>query len=467
MEITPRVYALKGLPPEVVAVAFAKCSRSPLPFDQIAKELTEAKSADFHEKWVINYGHASVAEHACLNLAIEDVSLLAVECLQSNRLASFTEKSSRYQIYDRERIFIPKNIAADQELKDIYQGAVNQLFDVYEKSIEPIKQAIFRLYPNKDNEPEQVWQSKIKSKWIDICRFLLPNCVLANLGMTANARTWEYAITKMLSHPLQEARELGREVKKTTLAITPTLVQFAEPNEYYILNEQYLMNKAGNISLEDSNNNFNSDQKLSVELIDYDPAGEDKVIAGLLYKYRAISFIQALDYAKNMGVGEKEQLFKNILEKARNYYDKPPRELEYPYYTFDCLLDQGAYYDLKRNRIMTQTPQILHGQYGFYTPKIFAEVGLGRDYQNAMERAHNACQTLAKKHPYEAQYLTTKATARRFIMKMNLREAFYFIGLRSRKSGHFMYRKIARMCYEHIARVHPLAAKYIMVDKEK
>lgn len=45
-----RVYTLDGLKPEVVAVAFAKCSRSPKPFDEIAREVDETSSAEFHDK---------------------------------------------------------------------------------------------------------------------------------------------------------------------------------------------------------------------------------------------------------------------------------------------------------------------------------------------------------------------------------------------------------------------------------
>lgn len=461
-----RIYALKNLPPEVIAVTFAKCSRSAEPFDQIAREITEEQSSDFHEKWVVNFGHASIAEHAFFNLAIENVSLIAVECIQSNRLGSYTEKSSRYQIYDRERIFIPKIFETEPEIKQAFEQAINQLFNVYEKSIEPIKAAIHRIYPNRDNEPDHVWQAKIKSKWIDICRFLLPNCVLANLGASMNARSWEYAITKMLSHPLEEVREIGQQVKQVALSITPTLVKYADPNEYYILNEQYLHQQTKQLLRDLPIVEFSQDNKLQVDLIDYDQTGEDKVLAALLYKHRPISFKQAKVKVNTMSKIEKEQIFKTILEKARNIYDKPPRELEYPCYTFDVLLDQGAYYDLKRNRIMTQTPQILNGEYGYYTPKIFAQVGLANDYRNAMERAHQTCRMIAQKYPYEAQYITTKATARRFLMKMNLREAFYFVGLRSKKTGHFMYRKVAQMVYGHIARVHPMLAKYIMVDKE-
>ena len=86
------VYLLtaRQLSPETIAVTFAKTSRSPQSFRQIAAELSDEASAEFHEKWVVGYGHASVAEHAVLHLAFENLSRLAVETIESNRLASYT-----------------------------------------------------------------------------------------------------------------------------------------------------------------------------------------------------------------------------------------------------------------------------------------------------------------------------------------------------------------------------------------
>src|SRR5512139_1581960 len=100
----------KQLSPETIAVAFAKTSRSPESFRDIAAELTDETSAKFHEKWVVGYGHASVAEHAVLHIAIENISRLAVECIESNRLASYTEKSTRYQKWDSDNFFIPPEL---------------------------------------------------------------------------------------------------------------------------------------------------------------------------------------------------------------------------------------------------------------------------------------------------------------------------------------------------------------------
>src|SRR5262245_45481927 len=110
---TRQIYLLspKSPSPETIAVAFAKTSRSPESFRDIASELSDEKSAQFHEKWVVGYGHASVAEHAVLHIAVENVSRLAIECLESNRLASYTEKSTRYQLWSPESFYTPPAIA--------------------------------------------------------------------------------------------------------------------------------------------------------------------------------------------------------------------------------------------------------------------------------------------------------------------------------------------------------------------
>src|SRR5262247_1836409 len=121
------IYALKNLPEEVVAVLFAYYSRSRESLrrnllkliqerdvdleaslnasSREARELTTAqeKARQFHEKWVVGYGHASVAEHAVVHLAIEDVSIVATKIIEDTRLASYTEKSTRYVLFDEEK----------------------------------------------------------------------------------------------------------------------------------------------------------------------------------------------------------------------------------------------------------------------------------------------------------------------------------------------------------------------------
>src|SRR5713101_606116 len=131
--MTRDIYLLspKALSPETIAVAFAKTSRSPESFRAIASGLSDEKSAQFHEKWVVGYGHASVAEHAVLHIAVENVSRLAIECLESNRLASYTEKSTRYQMWGPASYYTPRVIAESRHA-DLYRQTCVRLFDTYQ-----------------------------------------------------------------------------------------------------------------------------------------------------------------------------------------------------------------------------------------------------------------------------------------------------------------------------------------------
>ncbi len=458
-----RIYALKNLPPEIVAVTFAKCSRSPLMFDKIAKQVTEESSAKFNKKWVIDFGHGSIAEHAFLNIAIEDVSLLAIECIESNRLASYTEKSSRYQIYNSKRVYIPQEFDKNPEIRKIYKNAIDKLFKTYQESIEPIKNVIIKKYPKKKNEDQKIYEARMRSKWMDVSRFLLPSASLANLGMTANARSCEHAIEKMLSNPLKEVQEIGQKCKKVALDITPTLIRYVSPNEFNINNEKKLEQEMEKENLKETPLEFKGEIK--VDLVDYDKNAEDTILTALLYKYRTISYKKAKKIIQRKNYKEKEKIFDSILKNIKSIYDKPPREFEYVYYTFDLLIDQGAYYDFKRNRIMTQTPQILTADYGYFTPELIIESKIEKEYKEAIDIASEAYHKIYKQFKDQAPYIITKAHARRVLMKMNLRELFYFIGLRSRQAGHFSYRKASQMIYDKVAKAHPMLAKYILVDK--
>ncbi|MCL5411247.1 MAG: FAD-dependent thymidylate synthase [Patescibacteria group bacterium] len=447
------IYAMTGIPEEVVAVAFAKTSRSPESFREIAEGLTAENSSKFHERWVVGYGHGSVAEHAVLHIAIENVSRLAVECVENNRLASYTEKSSRYQVMDQDAYYTPGKIKKSSHAK-IYKETCNFLFDTYLKVIPAVKAVIEENYPREKGEDEKSYDGRIRSKYIDVCRFLLPTSLLTNVGMTINARSLEYAITKMLSHQLDEVREIGEEVKKVALRVTPTLVKYAEENAYLVETPQHLKKAIGKLDLEVSSS------KESVELVDYDKDGEDKFLATLLYHFSSVSFSTALKTVKRMPRGQKEKLIEEALGRLLPH-DKPIRELEMPYLTFDCLMDWGAYYDLKRNRIMTQLTQDFTSTYGYAIPKTIELAGVVAEYKDALEKSTLAYQKISKEFPEEAKYILTKAHNKRLLMKMNLRELFYFTKLRGRSNGHFAYRRIAMKIYELAQAKYPLLLKYI------
>ena len=169
----------RALNPETIAVAFAKTSRSPESFREIAAELSDESSAQFHEKWVVGYGHASVAEHAVLHIAFENVSRVAIETIEGNRLASYTEKSTRYQKWGMDDFTVPAELDG-HPLRDEFIETVRLLFSAYAESLEPTKNLIVERTPRRENESDEAYDRRIRSQYVDRCRFLLPAAANAN-----------------------------------------------------------------------------------------------------------------------------------------------------------------------------------------------------------------------------------------------------------------------------------------------
>lgn len=448
-----RVYSLRGYSEEVIAVAFAKTSRSPDPFDQIAKDLSEEASAKFHERWVVGYGHASVAEHAVHHIAFENVSRLAVEAIESNRLASYTEKSTRYQRF--EAYYTPMATALSAHAER-YRAACDVLFGTYQRALPAVRPVIEKRVPRKDGEEERAYQARIRSQYIDVCRYLLPTATYANLGMTANARTMEHAIAKLLSHPLEEVREIGEETKRECLRVTPTLVKYAERNAYRAETPSALAAATAPYAHGPRTNG-------DVALVEHDPDAEERFIAACIFRAHPVPYAVARERAHAMTVAERRAVIDEAMRRL-GPHDTPLRELESGYLTFDVLVDQGAYFDLKRNRMMTQVPQELVADYGYAVPRAIVDAGLEREYREAIDAASAAFEAMRSELPEESRYVLTNAHRRRVLMKMNLRELYYFVRLRGASKGHFAYRIIALRCAELAREKYPLLGPYLIPE---
>ncbi|MBM3471425.1 MAG: FAD-dependent thymidylate synthase [Armatimonadetes bacterium] len=445
------------LPPEVIAVAFAKTSRSPRPFREIAEELTERHSSEFHEKWVVGYGHGSVAEHAVLHLALENLSRLAIESLESNRLCSYTEKSTRYQIFDA--FFFPPEIAASPHA-ELYRETCRDLFQAYQASLDPVRRVIEARHPRGAEEPAAAYEARIRSKYVDVCRFLLPCATVANVGMTANARSLEHAITKMLSHPLDEVRAIGAEIKRVACAEVPTLVKYAGPSAYLTESAAALEATAQEVAAqgvaaqEATKGSRGVDSHAGVRLVHHDRDPETRVVAACLYRHGRSAYAEAWDRACAMSAHERRAVIEQALGRLGRH-DVPIREIEHTTYTFDIVCDQGAYFDLKRHRMMTQSPQAPTVELGYAVPRAMDEAGFGHRFRDAVEQATDAYRRIARDFPHQAAYLVTNAHNRRFLATMNLRELYSLVPLRAREAGHFSYRRVALLIYEAVRAVHP------------
>ena len=148
-----RVYPLDpNMTQEKMAVTFAMTSRSPEPFDEIAERVTTDKSAEFHERWVLGYGHSSVAEHAVLHLAVENISRVACDALEDNRLASYTEKSSRYQVMTETGFHLPAELDDLPEEREIFRRTCEGLLRHYRELLDGSREYLQDNVPPLEGE---------------------------------------------------------------------------------------------------------------------------------------------------------------------------------------------------------------------------------------------------------------------------------------------------------------------------
>lgn len=452
-----QVYLLdpRSLKPEVIAVAFAKTSRSPQTFREIAAELTDEKSAQFNEKWVVGYGHASVAEHAILHVAVENISRLAVESLESNRLASYTEKSTRYQKWGPDDFFIPPELSGDPLLEP-YRDCVRALFSAYLAALPVVREVIAVENPRHDGESEAAYERRIRSDYVDVCRFLLPAASLANVGMTINARALEHALTKMLSHPLAEVRQLGEEIKQVAQNEVPTLVKYAQVAPYLQSARSALATEAAQIGLQPAQRGD------WCRLVSADTDGEQRALAAALFANGNFAYAQAVEYVRALAPAARQRLAHILLGNA-GPFDIPLRELEHTTFTIEVTLDQGAYAELKRHRMMTQSPQALTPHLGYSVPRAITLAGLEKTYRAVLEDAAAAYAMLAPHFPHAAAYVIPNAFNRRVLLTCNLRSADHFVALRSAANAHFSIRRIAQRLAELIRAEAPYLGAHLRV----
>lgn len=460
MSAKRQVYLLdpQKLPPETIAVTFAKTSRSPQAFDEIAAELSAEKSAEFHEKWVVGYGHASVAEHAVLHIAVENISRLAVEVLESNRLASYTEKSTRYQKWNRDAFHIPTELDG-HPLRQKYIRTCQMLFDTYQQSLPAVQAVIGAANPRKNDESQASWERRLRSKYVDVCRFLLPAASLANVGVTINARALEHALRKMLSHPLAEVQQTGLEIKQAALENVPTLIKYADAVPYWQSATEQLTRAAEDLKLPAASGDW-------CQLVSCEPEAENRVLAAALYRYSNYSYAQLLQYLAATSPAEREQIARMLLAN-RGQYDIPPRELEYAAYTFDLILDQGAYFELKRHRMMTQTAQPLSPQLGYALPRQMVAAGMEAPFRQAMQAARECYEEIAAFSPQAASYVVPNACNRRVLLSCNWRSLDHFIALRSAPNAHFSLRRVAQRMAVETRAVTPLLGGYLRPNPDE
>ena len=511
------VFAVHGADPEVLAYAMAKYSRSALSMRESLAEISSQRAEQFLSTFYFQYGHRSIADLAHVAFAIERLSLLAAIELVDEQRWDGQERSTRYQNFLKSGWFFPDfgaDSCRDSVSAELYSETVTSLFAAYQRTTAAVLDALRQRVPCPESLKPEAYQRTLKARAFDVARYLLPLAANTSLGQIVNARTLETQISRLLSHPAAEVRDLGLKLREAAtgpawnvnaqagralaekiaaadpaladeaaslltreVRTAPTLVKYAQPSGYLLQTQSELTQAADEIL---KILPLPAPPHAVVDLVERTETLEVELAATLLYSashhpYRPIrSLVAALPEARVSEIVE-------LGLRHRGQHDEAIRAFQAgAALRFDILMDIGGFRDLHRHRRATQIIQPFTTLHGYETPaagdlaanpsepfSILAAAGVLADYQAAIEHAHQASARIASSRAPEAAhsalYLLPLATRIRSLFKMDFAEAQYIIELRSAPAGHFSYRRVAWEMFLALRRQHPALAKHIRV----
>jgi thymidylate synthase ThyX len=466
------VFVLTDLPEMVKGALFARYSRSPKTlrrlfldefFDDGEGEPKSAvglgRAADLFERVFIEYGDDSVAQLAGVHVAVEGASNVLTKVIERGRLMSYLEQSTRYMPYNDKphghwRYHVPSELTG--ELRSKFESAADQAFELYTKLFEPLQEHLKAQYPQPEGTSPGAYRMSIRAKVCDILRGLLPAATTSNLGIYGSAQGYEALLLRLLSHELAEAREVGAAMLTELKKVIPVFVQRVERpdrggafSDYLKTSRQITRDHASALTQGAGEKNFDAPH---VQLTDFQPDGETKVAAAILFESSHVSDSAAMALARGLSENERQELIAAYAGPRTNRRHRPGRAFERTSYRFEVVADYGAFRDLQRHRLLTIAWQPLTPELGFDLPPEIAEIGAETEWVELMQRCALVYDPLrAATSETVAQYVVPMAYRIRFVMEMNAREAMHVIELRTTEQAHRNYRRLCLEMYRLIA----------------
>jgi thymidylate synthase ThyX len=468
------VFALTNLPEVVKGALFARYSRSDkslrrLFLDEFVGDLDLTgdltvdatvglrRAEQLYERVFLEYGDDSVAQLGGVHLACEQASNLLTKVLEWGRLMSYLEQSTRYIPYDsrlsgRYRYWRDPQIC-DSRLGARYVADMDALFDTYRALLPTVSEWARDQYPKEPGDSDFVYKQTIRAKACDAVRGVLPAATLSNVGIYGTGQAYEALLLRMRAHPLPEARSYADLMLEELRKVIPSfLVRVDRPDRGGAWVE-YLQRTRDDTAAAVARifGNETNAPAGEVTLTDFDPDGENKVLAAICYPHTNLPEHQVIARVERMPAAERVALMRAYVGDRQNRRHKPGRAFERTAYRFDVLGDYGAFRDLQRHRMLTIEWQPLTPRHGYEIPEPIAAAGLVDEWDGAMHRSASLFDALAPAFPTSASYAVSLAFRIRYTMQMSAREAMHLCELRSSPAGHATYRRVAQEMHRLIA----------------
>ena len=469
------VFALVNLPEVVKGALFARYSRSAkslrrLFLEEFVDDLDIAgdetvdattgmrRAEELYDRVFFQYGDDSVAQLGGVHLACEQASNVLTKVLEWGRIMSYLEQSTRYIRYD-ERLGGRYRYYRDPDVLNSvhgtrYVGEIDRMFDTYSSLIPVMEQFYRNAVPKKTTDADIAYRMAIRAKALDSIRGLLPAASLSNVGIYGSGQAYEALLLRMRASALPEARSYSDMMLRELRKVIPSFLKRVDLPDRGEITSTYLSTNAGamaevserllDVSAEPATESL-------VDLVDFDPDAEVKLVTAMLYPTTTLSEREIVAQVRRMTVDERLSVMKAYVGDRTNRRHRPGRALERVDYRFDVLGDYGAFRDLQRHRMCTIEWQTLSARHGYVMPESIDMVRKRSQFEDVMERSSALYESLVSEFPAQAPYAVALGYRMRYSMQMNARSAMHILELRSSPQGHPTYRSVAQDMHRLIA----------------
>lgn len=484
------VFGLVNLSDVVKGALFARYSRSEKSlrrlfldefytrdYDVSCSEILDEKQAGIgratalYDRMFLQYGDDSVAQLGGAHIACEQVSNILAKVIERSRLAAYLEQSTRYVFYDKKvngryKYLTSSEIKKNSLICQKYEDYINSLFEAYSRIVKEITPYLRNKFPKENDQSIRAWENTLKAKACDIVRGLLPASTRTNLGIYANGQTYEYMLIKMFASENIEVRTYAKMMLEELRKIIPSFLDRVDKDDRgviwskYFSNVEKSMNTSHSIKLKKSKpkNNFHE-----VELLEWDKDAINKIVTDALFEFSFVSNVDIRKYIDTLSFEQKIRIVKTYFGERKNRRHKPGRATENIFYKFEIVSDYGAFRDIQRHRLLTIVWQKIATNNGYVVPEELNEFPMLKSlFISTIENAVPVYEDLKEAFGCGiAQYCVPFAYKIRYMINMNLREAFHLLELRTQKQGHPSYRKV---CLEMVNLIETKANHKVLID---
>lgn len=429
------------------------------------------RARSFYIKWLAQYGDDSIAQMAGTHLVFSGISQVAIKHFEDQRIGlAPIEKSTRYVNYSQkvrgQYLYYTDPTLCDMGLEEEYRSACDGLFETYATLLPKLTSWLLEKFPGEK-------PSVVEKKAFDTLRGLLPSSVLSQVAFFGNGQAFEHLLSRSLRHPLGEIRWASETAFAELSQVTPSFlrrIKDEEKKELVAEYQQYLAEKGKRVNQfvrkPDDNLSISRVPQAEAKLAEYDPDGELKIIAGMLYaspeNHRA--WEENLAQVRQTSTEEKQKIIAAYLKGRTQRWQKVGRAFENAYNRFEIVMNIGAWRDLHRHRMLTQMRQNFSCHHGYDVPQEITESGLEPEFREAIDRVEEVFAKIASRDPDLAQYATTLAHRLRFMQWENLRQSFWQIELRTIPEGHPDYRRVCQQKFKLLEPIYPLLTQYLRAN---